>query len=73
MSQIEAIYRHGVFEPIGSVDLPEEQRVTLKIEPLPKETPQEWLERVSKRQAEIFQREGFFPDSTLDIAEDRRR
>ncbi len=73
MNQIEAIYRHGVFEPLAPVDLPEDQRVTLQIERAAKETPQEWLERVSKRQAEIFQREGFLSDSTLEIAEDRRR
>ena len=59
MNQIEAIYRNGVFEPLCPIDLPEEQRVTLNIEPAAKETPQEWLECVSKRQAEIFQRERF--------------
>ena len=73
MCQVEAIYHHGVFEPLGPVDLKEEQRVVLSIEPAKKETPEEWLERVKKRQAEIFKRQGFLTDSTLEIAEDRAR
>ena len=73
MSHIEAIYRHGVFEPLQPVNLPEEQRVTLSVEPARKETPEEWLARVRKRQEEIFKRQGYLPDSTLDIAEDRKR
>ena len=73
MSQIEAIYRHGVFEPLEPVNLEEEQRVRLSIEPADKETVAAWLERVTKRREEIFQRQGYLPDSTLDIAEDRRR
>jgi predicted DNA-binding antitoxin AbrB/MazE fold protein len=73
MSYVEAIYRHGVFEPLEPVNLPEEQRVRLSVEAAGAETPLEWLERVKKRQAEIFQREGFLSDSALDIAEDRAR
>ncbi len=73
MSQIEAIFRHGVFEPLEPVDLPEDQRVRLNIEPAQTETWQAWLARVKQRQEAIFKRQGFLPDSTLDIAEDRRR
>jgi predicted DNA-binding antitoxin AbrB/MazE fold protein len=73
MSYVEAIYRHGVFEPLQPVDLQEEQRVRLSIEPAGPEAMKEWLERVTKRRDEIFQRQGFLPDSTLDIAEDRKR
>ncbi|HZZ44436.1 MAG TPA: antitoxin AF2212-like protein [Tepidisphaeraceae bacterium] len=32
MSHIEAIYRHGVFEPLNPVNLQEDQRVQLSIE-----------------------------------------
>ena len=39
MSQIEAIYRHGVFEPLQPVDLQEEQRVTLDIVETPPQMP----------------------------------
>jgi predicted DNA-binding antitoxin AbrB/MazE fold protein len=73
MNQIDAIYRHGVFEPLQPVDLKEEQRVRLKIELAEKETIADWFKRVDARREEIFQREGYLPDSTLDIAEDRRR
>ncbi len=73
MSQIDAIYRHGVFEPLEPVNLQEEQRVRLSIETAAKETSEAWLERVKKRQAEIFARQGFLPDSAPEIAEDRRR
>ena len=73
MSQIEAVYRNGVFEPLEPVNLPEEQRVSVSVEPASKETVEAWLERVKQRADTIFQREGFLSDSTLDIAEDRRR
>lgn len=73
MNQIEAIYRHGVFEPLGPVDLPEEQRVTLKIEPAANETPEQWLERVKRHHAEFVAKHGYLPDSTALIAEDRMR
>lgn len=73
MSQVDAIYRHGVFEPLQPVNLEEEQRVRLSIEPAEKDTWPVWLERVQKRQAEILQRQGYLPDSAIDIAEDRAR
>jgi predicted DNA-binding antitoxin AbrB/MazE fold protein len=73
MSQIEAILRHGVFEPLEPVDLKEEQRVRLSIEPIGPEAMKAWLERVTKRREEIFKREGYLPDSTAEIAEDRAR
>lgn len=73
MSQIDAIYRHGVFEPLQPVNLPEDQRVRLSVAPAGKETVEDWLQRVKSRQAEIFRREGYLPDSADDIAEDRSR
>jgi predicted DNA-binding antitoxin AbrB/MazE fold protein len=73
MSQIEAVYRHGVFEPLEPVNLPEEQRVRLSVEPAGGKTPEEWLQRVTRRRDAIFQRQGYLPDSTIDIAEDRAR
>ena len=62
MSQIEAIYRHGVFEPLQPVDLKEEQRVRLSIEPAAKETPEAWLERVKKRREAIFRKPRFWQE-----------
>ena len=77
MSPIEAIFRHGVFEPLEPVNLPDEQRVRLNVEPAEKpaqkETLATWMERVTKRREAIFERQGFLPDSAIDIAEDRAR
>jgi predicted DNA-binding antitoxin AbrB/MazE fold protein len=73
MSQIEAIYRHGVFEPLEPVDLKEEQRVRLSVEPWDKETVEAWLERVRELRETIYRRQGFLPDSAPEIAEDRLR
>ena len=73
MSQIEAIFRHGVFEPLEPVDLKEEQRVLLSIEPEEKEAVETWLERVRELRATIYKRQGFLPDSAPEIAEDRMR
>ena len=32
-----------------------------------------WLAEVQEQRQRIFERRGYLPDSTLDIAEDRRR
>ena len=75
MSQIEAIFRHGVFEPLEPVDLKEEQRVRLKIEPAETEVIDAWLERVHALHKQILSRRGGepLPDSSPGIAEDRLR
>ena len=73
MSQIEAIFRHGVFEPLEPVDLKEEQRVRLQIESASPEAVEEWLNRVRARRDQILKLQGYLPDSTRDIAEDRMR
>ncbi len=74
MSSIEAIYRHGVFEPLEPVNnLEEEQRVRLSIDRTEKEAIETWLQRARELQAAIFKRQGFLPDSTPGIAEDRLR
>src|SRR5205823_323330 len=63
MVRIEAVFRHGVFEPLGPVNLQEEQRVRLSIEPTSQETPESWLNRVQKLQAVVLARQGFLPNS----------
>ena len=73
MSRIEAIYRHGVFEPLEPVNLQEEQRVRLNIEPERAEAFEAWLDQVRKLREDIYQLQGYLPDSTRDIAEDRLR
>jgi predicted DNA-binding antitoxin AbrB/MazE fold protein len=73
MSYVDAIFRHGVFEPLEPVNLPEEQRVRLSVEPAGKDTPEEWLERIKQHHAAFVEKYGCLPDSTADIAEDRMR
>jgi predicted DNA-binding antitoxin AbrB/MazE fold protein len=75
MTHIDAIYQDGVFKPLQKVDLMENERVRLKIEPSSyKEEMLAWLERIRKHHQEFLERHGCpLPDSTPDIAEDRMR
>ena len=73
MSHIEAIYRRGVFEPLEPVNLREDERVQLSIEPANGQTPQAWLHQVQAMQAAIVARQGVLPDSAAEIAADRLR
>lgn len=76
MTQIEAIYHDGIFQPLQPVDLKENQRVRLNIKPLLGSDAQkweEWLATVEEHKRRIIERRGILPDSTPDIAEDRRR
>jgi predicted DNA-binding antitoxin AbrB/MazE fold protein len=75
MSQIDAIYRNGVFEPLQPVELQEDQRVRLQIELTEKEAWAKWVDEVRKHHDEILKRRGgeCLPDSTPGIAEDRLR
>ena len=73
MTQIDAIFRGGIFQPLEPVQLAEDQRVRLSIEPTAAESPAAWLARVREMQAKIISRTGWLPDSTPDIAADRLR
>jgi predicted DNA-binding antitoxin AbrB/MazE fold protein len=73
MSVIEAVFRHGVFEPLEPVQLPEEQRVQVHISPAVKAPFETWLRKTHARQADFVRKHGVLPDSSPDIAEDRRR
>lgn len=73
MTQIEAIYQNGVFKPLEGVRLPENQRVRLSVQPLEARDAKAWLAGVQQRQQQIIAERGYFPDSTTDIAEDRKR
>jgi predicted DNA-binding antitoxin AbrB/MazE fold protein len=73
MSRIEAIFRHGVFEPLEPVNLREEQRVQLSFEPANGQTPQAWLNQVQAMHVAIVKRHGVLPDSASEIAVDRMR
>ena len=73
MTQVDAIYQNGVFKPLQDVGLSDNQRVRLSIQPLETADVQAWLTDVKAMQQRIIAERGYFPDSTLDIAEDRRR
>ena len=73
MNQIEAIYQDGVFKPLGPVELKENERVRLSVEPVARPDLLAWLKRVQKNRAEFISKHGYLPDSTPDIAEDRLR
>jgi predicted DNA-binding antitoxin AbrB/MazE fold protein len=73
MTVIEAIYRHGVFEPLQPVQLPEEQRVEVHVASTEKFAQEAWLKKAQIRQAEFVKKHGLLPDSAPEIAEDRLR
>jgi predicted DNA-binding antitoxin AbrB/MazE fold protein len=73
MSRIEAIFQGGVFKPLGAVELPENQRVTLTVQPVEREDVTTWLTRVQELHRQFIAQHGYLPDSTPDIAEDRMR
>ena len=73
MTQIDAIYRDGIFQPLEPVQLAEEQHVRLSIETFPRNSPQDWLTHVRELQAIVSSRVGLLPDSTVDIAAERLR
>lgn len=73
MSHIQAIYRRGVFEPLEPVDLREEQRVQLSVGIVGSGDLQAWLVAAGKLRSEVMSQSGVLPDSSVEIAEDRRR
>lgn len=73
MTHVDAIYQNGVFKPMQDVGLPENQRVRLGVQPVEVGDALAWPTRVQERRERITAKHGYCPDSTLDIAEDRRR
>ena len=73
MTTLEAIYENGVFKPIGPVALAEKQRVRLRIDPIPQEDALTRIEAIRSFHREWIAERGPLPDTTPDIAEDRRR
>jgi predicted DNA-binding antitoxin AbrB/MazE fold protein len=72
MNTVEAIYTGGVFKPLGQVAVAENQRVRLTIEPAETPGPSSWLDAVRQFHRQIIEAHGVLPDSTPDIAADRR-
>lgn len=73
MNTIEAIFVGGVFRPLGDVPIAENQRVRLTIESAPVGENSSWLAAVQQFHTEVIARHGVLPDSTQEIAADRRR
>ncbi len=73
MTQVDAIYQNGAFKPLQDVGLSENQRVRLSVQPLEVGDVQAWLAEVRELRQRMFAQHGYFPDSAIDIAEDRRR
>jgi predicted DNA-binding antitoxin AbrB/MazE fold protein len=77
MTTIEAVYQNGVFKPLAPVKLVENERVRLVVEQEDSAAAAEvqaWLADIRElQQAIIAEHGGPLPDSTLLIAEDRRR
>jgi predicted DNA-binding antitoxin AbrB/MazE fold protein len=71
--RIEAIYQGGAFKLLTEVQLPENQRVLIDVQPIEDVDPLLLLRRMQERQQQIIDDRGCFPDSTPDIAEDRMR
>lgn len=68
---IDAVYSGGTLHPVGTVDLPENQRVRLAIEHVtvaPKAVDvMAWLEEARAFHKKLAERVGILPDSTADI------
>lgn len=73
MTVIEAVYENGVFRPVGSVALPDKQRVQLSIAPVPSPAGPSWLDELRQERERVAAAYGPFPDMTALIAEDRRQ
>jgi predicted DNA-binding antitoxin AbrB/MazE fold protein len=73
MTTIDAVYSGGVFTPVDKVDLPENQRVRIYVEPHSIVNLTEWLAAASEHRRNMEARHGLLPDSTEIIRADRNR
>ena len=73
MTTVEAIYQSGVFKPTAAVSLPDNQRVRLQVEAIDRPNALSLIEEARAFHRRWIADRGPLPDSTPDIAEDRRR
>jgi predicted DNA-binding antitoxin AbrB/MazE fold protein len=59
-TQIEAIYQNGIFKPLQEVQLPDNQRVRLSVQPIEAEDTRNWLEEVQQMRQRIIASAGTF-------------
>jgi predicted DNA-binding antitoxin AbrB/MazE fold protein len=73
MERVEAVFEGGAFRPLTAVHFVEGQRVHLIVEAVHPRDAETWFERAAERHRQTLERRGPFPDSTVDIREDRER
>ncbi len=73
MITVDAVYQGGVLRPLNQVNLRENERVRITIQPTDPEAMRSWLAEVQQLQEAIVAERGYFPDSAPDIAAARNR
>jgi len=75
MTRVEAIYENGVLRPLEPLELQEHEHVTLTVDrPTHTTNPAlDWLNDLREQRRKLYDKYGYFPDSTQSIAEDRQR
>lgn len=71
--EIEAVFQRGVFRPLGTVLVREDEKVVLNIRSVGRQDPLSWLREIDQLHQRILSERGPFPDSTPEIAADRQR
>ncbi len=76
---VEAVFENGLLRPLTPLTLHENQHVWIRVEPQPQSREERrrefnaWLQQVESHHAQFLAKHPPLPDSTLDIAADRRR
>ena len=61
MTQVDAIYQNGVFKPLQDIELPENHRVRLSVQPVEVADVQAWLAEVQERRQRTSLNGATFP------------
>ncbi len=73
MQTIDAVFTGGKFEPLGPVNLPENERVRLTFQRSDPAAALKWFEEAEAACDRMRLQFGVLPDCAPDIAADRRR
>jgi len=69
---VQAVYQNGVFRPLSPLSISENEIVELSIQPMRADVP-DWILRLRNVREHISRGKPLFPDSAVEIAEDRQR
>lgn len=72
MMHVQAVYQNGVFKPLSPLTISENQIVELSIHP-PREMTPDWVAHLREVREQLGRGKPLFPDSALEIAQDRQR